>query len=81
MRYFYACVALFATTAIAGPVGLRSTPDAEKTEDLVDLGLLGNGYGNNHGGGGISIKRDENAQDNGIGPIEVGTPVLDITNP
>lgn len=108
MRYFYAYAALFAATAIAGPTGLRSTPEAENVEnanDLIDLGALtgsginlkreenaqddaidlgiltdSNNKNNNYGGSGISLKRNENAQDNGIGPIEIGSPILDIDN-
>lgn len=51
-------------------------------DDLIDLGFLGNGNPNSnyYGGGGISLKRDENAEDDFIGPIEIGSPVLDINN-
>ncbi|KAJ5661584.1 uncharacterized protein N7477_009200 [Penicillium maclennaniae] len=54
----------------------------ENDNDLIDVGILGNdnGSGNSNGGSGSSIKRDENTQDDFIGPIKVGTPVLDITN-
>jgi hypothetical protein len=33
-----------------------------------------------YGYGGISTMRDENAQDNGIGPIEVSTLILVVSN-
>lgn len=54
----------------------RSTEEAANSDDLVKLGLLGNGCaysGNHYGGGLINIKREENVEENGIGPIEAAT--------
>lgn len=55
----------------------RSSEEDANADDLVDLGVLTNGLYNHYGGGVVNVKREE---DNGVGPVEVGSPVLDVNN-